>query len=124
MWAGWISRFLIPGVAYFLGAVFLAAGVSKLFAFQEFISAVKAYGIFPQDLIPVLAFALLAIEIAVGVASVLLTGFIALAVYSKVLGIEADCGCFGFVRSQAASMEHILQDIILFIFSVAVYLKL
>jgi len=109
LWAGRISRFLIPGLAYFLGLVFLVAGVSKLFTFGDFVTTVRAYGIFPQGWVPPLAAVLIGVEICVGglffirgyqalaggVAGVLLTGFIALAVYARASGIETDCGYLG-----------------------------
>jgi len=104
--------------------------------FGSFVTAVGAYGIFPHDWIPFLVGVLIMLEMALGVlfflprtqglaggvASVLLAGFMALALYARILGLEGDCGCFGFVRSNVANLKHILQNGILLIFSIAIYL--
>jgi len=131
-----MDRFLLPTLAYFLGVVFLVAGGSKVFTFASFVTAVRAYGIFPRDWVPFLAGILIAVEIALGVlfflpryqglaggiSSVLLAGFIALAVYARILGLEVDCGCFRFMSNQAASVEHLVQNGVLLFFSAFLFI--
>jgi len=130
-----VSRYVLPALAYLLGLVFLAAGVSKVFTFGSFVTAVGAYGIFPRDWIPFLAGVLIVVEIGLGVflflhrtqglaggvASAMLTFFIALGIYAKLSGLQGDCGCFEFARSEIGGVQHLLIDGVLWVISQIIF---
>jgi len=130
------GKILVLGLAYLLGLVFLMAGVSKVLAFEEFLKAIEVYGLFPKGLIPALATLVIGVEIAIGalffvrryqglaagVATGLLMVFILLAMYARALGLEAECGCFGFVRDQVTGVRHIMQNGVLLVFAVIAYM--
>src|SRR4051812_45272089 len=101
----WISTV----VRLALGAVFVAASLSKLGKVDATVRAVRAYRILPESLVHPVAYALPYLELAVGVllilglgtrivaiiAGVMLLLFIAAVASAGARGAENDRGCFG-----------------------------
>ena len=101
----WISTV----VRLVLGAVFVAASLSKIGKVDATVRAVRAYQILPESLVHPVAYALPYLELAVGVllivglgtrivaiiAGVMLLLFIAAVSSAGIRGLKIDCGCFG-----------------------------
>jgi uncharacterized membrane protein YphA (DoxX/SURF4 family) len=101
----WISTV----VRLALGAVFVAASLTKLDKVDTTVRAVRAYRILPESLVHPVAYALPYLELAVGVllilglgtrivailAGVMLLLFIAAVASAGARGLKIDCGCFG-----------------------------
>lgn len=91
------------------GGVWLVAGAIKLPDPYESISAVRAYDVLPESLVPVVGYLLPVVEVAIGLllllglltrlsglASAILFGVFVAGIASVwIRGIEIDCGCFG-----------------------------
>jgi uncharacterized membrane protein YphA (DoxX/SURF4 family) len=92
-----------------LGAVWIAAGASKVTDLAESVRAVRAYDVLPEWAVPLVGAGLPFLEITLGVllivgfsvrlgavlSGVLLAVFIAGIVSASVRGLQIDCGCFG-----------------------------
>jgi uncharacterized membrane protein YphA (DoxX/SURF4 family) len=92
-----------------LGAVWIWAGLAKVFASDEAVRAVAAYRLLPHDLVRPIAWGLPFAELAVGVLLVLgirtraaaavslvvLALFVFAVASAWVRGLRIDCGCFG-----------------------------
>jgi uncharacterized membrane protein YphA (DoxX/SURF4 family) len=101
----WISTV----VRLALGAVFVAASLSKIGKVDATVRAVRAYRILPESLVHPVAYALPYLELAVGVlliiglgtrivaiiAGTMLLLFIAAVASAGARGLKIDCGCFG-----------------------------
>ncbi|MBX7157880.1 MAG: DoxX family protein [Verrucomicrobiae bacterium] len=102
----WCSKAL-QVVQFFLGVVFLLAGVMKLQAPWDLVKAMKAYHLLPEFLLPVLAMGLLIFEVFTGLllvmgrrvgalaASFLLVIFLGALGSAIYRGIAIECSCFG-----------------------------
>lgn len=89
-----------------LAAIFLYAGIPKLFAIAAFAEVVDAYGIVPQPFVLPIAISLVLAELAAAVGllvnsiaalhavAVLLVVFIVALSYGIAMGLNIDCGCF------------------------------
>lgn len=91
------------------GGVWLVAGAVKLPDPYESISAVRAYQLLPEAVVPVVGYALPVVEVVVGlmlvlgvvtrwsgaVSAVLFAVFVVGIASVWARGIEIDCGCFG-----------------------------
>ena len=115
-----------------LGALFLWASVTKVPDMAAFAESVANYRIVPPSLVPVVAAAVVGVEIAAGVAlmlnvwarpaALLLAGL--LAVFTVGLasalarGIDLACGCFG--GTDAATWWTVLRDLGLLAWALAV----
>jgi uncharacterized membrane protein YphA (DoxX/SURF4 family) len=90
-----------------LGILFIYAGGRKLLAPEVFATLIEAFGILPDNLLPVVAILLPVLEVAAGIAlladlpgglagvTALLVLFIAILGYGIKMGLDIDCGCFG-----------------------------
>ncbi|MFZ2503434.1 MAG: MauE/DoxX family redox-associated membrane protein [Nocardioides sp.] len=101
-WVGLLARLIV-------GGVWIVAGALKLPDPAGSVRAVRAYELLPEAVVPLVGYALPAVEIAVGLA--LVVGFLTrpAAVTSAALfvvfivgisaawarGLQIDCGCFG-----------------------------
>lgn len=101
-WLGLLARLIV-------GGVWIVAGALKLPDPAGSVRAVRAYELLPEAVVPLVGYALPAVEIAVGLA--LVVGFLTrpAAVTSAALfvvfivgisaawarGLQIDCGCFG-----------------------------
>ncbi|WP_237559853.1 MauE/DoxX family redox-associated membrane protein [Desulfohalovibrio reitneri] len=87
--------------------MFFAAGVLKMADVGGFTETIRAFGMVPWSLAPVLAVALPVLEVASGVglalnyrwahflAAGMLLVFMAVLLRAKTLGLDIDCGCYG-----------------------------
>lgn len=91
---------------WILAAIFLYAGLPKLFELQEFAGIIEAYGLLPENLLYPTAFIVASLEVvaaiglllnkkfALHLTLVLLGLFIGVLSYGLVMGLDIDCGCF------------------------------
>lgn len=123
----WISRTARFGLA----AIFLLAGVPKLFNPKDFAQVISMYGIVPEGLVLETALVLIAAELvialglildrfwAVVAAGAMLLLFIAVLAYGLHLGLDIDCGCFGPEDPEHSAVSNlrsaVLRDILLLI---------
>jgi uncharacterized membrane protein YphA (DoxX/SURF4 family) len=123
-----------------LAAVWLISGIIKAVDPRTTVVAVRAYQIFPESLVGIIAGILPFLEIALGVllviglatrltavlSAVVLVAFIAGVISAAARGLWIDCGCFGgggdVAAGQTAYTEEILRD--LGFLTLAVYLIL
>lgn len=123
-----------------LAAVWLISGIIKAVDPRTTVVAVRAYQIFPESLVGIIAGILPFLEIALGVllviglatrltavlSAVVLVAFIAGVISAAARGLSIDCGCFGgggdVAAGQTAYTEEILRD--LGFLTLAVYLIL
>ncbi|MGR6962882.1 MauE/DoxX family redox-associated membrane protein [Geodermatophilus sp. URMC 61] len=133
-WAGTTVRVV-------LGGVWVVAGLLKLPDPAAAERAVRAYQLAPEALVPVLAFGLPVLEIAIGVlllagvfvrpaaavSALLLAGFTAAVASAWARGLTIDCGCFGggghVDADQTAYLSEILRDVVLLAASVLLALR-
>lgn len=113
------NRFILRGLHWALGAVFIYAGWAKLGSPQDFSDSIASFAILPNRLINPLALALPPFEIIAGLAVVLgirrraallaitaLTVIFLLALGSAIArGISVDCGCFGTSSASKAWVD-------------------
>ena len=90
----------------FFGALFLYAGSMKLADTAGFSQTISAYRILPDPLVPCAAMGLPAVEVVVGLGTMLnrrwaMLGMLALMIlfmgvlsYGVAIGLDIDCGCF------------------------------
>lgn len=90
-----------------LSALFIYAGMVKLWSPHTFAVLIEAYGILPEQLLLPVAVILPAFEVLAGIGlllnirgslsaiAVLMILFIAILSYGIWMGLDVDCGCFG-----------------------------
>jgi uncharacterized membrane protein YphA (DoxX/SURF4 family) len=90
-----------------LGILFVYAGGRKLLAPEVFAALIDAFGIVPENLLPIVAVLLPVLEVSAGIALLadirgglavtagLLMLFIVILGYGLRIGLDVDCGCFG-----------------------------
>jgi uncharacterized membrane protein YphA (DoxX/SURF4 family) len=90
-----------------LGILFVYAGGRKLLAPAVFATLIDAFGIVPENLLPIVAVLLPVLEVLTGIALLvdiqgglavaagLLMLFIVILGYGLRMGLDVDCGCFG-----------------------------
>ncbi len=95
------------GVRYFLAAVFLWSGITKLLDPVSFGVLIEAYGLIPKTWVMPAAILLASLEIIAGAGLIpdiygslaIIAGmgvlFIAILSYGIHMGLDIDCGCFG-----------------------------
>ncbi|MGY1771580.1 MauE/DoxX family redox-associated membrane protein [Blastococcus sp. SYSU D00813] len=123
-WAGTVLRLLVGGVWVVTGALKLPDPAAAE-------RAVRAYQLAPEALVPVLAFGLPVLEIAVGLllltgafvrpaavaSALLLAGFTAAVASAWARGLTIDCGCFGgggeVDADRTAYLSEIVRDVAL-----------
>ena len=110
-----------------LAALFIYAGVIKLFDPKAFAATISAYDLVPEILLPFFAVGLPLIEAAAGMALMLnrswglhlITGLLGLFVFVLGYGIignlDVDCGCFGAseLEKQAGLRTAFYRDLLL-----------
>ncbi len=114
-----------------LGGVWVVAGLLKLPDPAAAERAVRAYQLAPEALVPLLAFGLPVLEVAVGVlllagafvrpaavvSALLLAGFTAAVASAWARGLSIDCGCFGdggeVDADRTAYLSEIVRDVAL-----------
>ncbi|GGD16264.1 MauE/DoxX family redox-associated membrane protein [Nocardioides daphniae] len=116
-WIGLVARLAT-------GGVWLVAGAIKLPDPYESISAVRAYEVLPEALVPAVGYLLPVVEVAIGLllilglltrtssvaSAILFAVFVAGIASVWVRGIEIDCGCFGGGgEKEGASAEYPLE---------------
>ncbi len=105
--------------------MFIGAGISKAFFFDEFAQSVSDFGIVWDPAVRTFAVAvciaeivggiglLLNIRLSLGLLSVMLVCFIAALIYGKILGLDIDCGCFGPAYRVGLLTQIVIDAIIL-----------
>ena len=115
-----------------LGALFIWAAVTKLPDMAAFVQDVANYRVIPAALVPLLAAAVVGIELLAGIAlltgvmerpasavlAVLLGAFTVLLVQALLRGIDLRCGCFG--GDERASWWTVLRDLVMLATALAV----
>ena len=115
-----------------LGALFIWAAVTKLPDIAAFAQDVENYRVIPAALVPIVAAAVVGIELLAGIAlvigvmdrpaaavlAVLLAAFIALLAQALLRGIDLRCGCFG--GDERASWWTVVRDLVMLAAAVAV----
>lgn len=123
------------GFRFFLGAVFVLAGLAKLARRSDFTAAVRGYELVPTPFVPLAAGGIPLLETALGVslllglvtqvASVLAAG--SLAVFSVAVGINlirgrgVDCGCFALGGSRHITWSLIARNVIFVVMAVVTF---
>jgi uncharacterized membrane protein YphA (DoxX/SURF4 family) len=101
-WASTVARLV-------LGAVWIAAGATKVTDLAASVRAVRAYRLLPEGVVPAVGAGLPLVEIVLGVlllaglgtrlaaavSAVLLLGFVVGIASAWTRGLRIDCGCFG-----------------------------
>lgn len=99
----WLYRLM----RWFIGGLFVYAGLQKLAAPTAFGVLIEAFGIVPEGLVQPAAVGLAILETVIGVGLLfdvqgslaavagLLGFFVAILGYGLWLGLDVDCGCFG-----------------------------
>lgn len=114
-------------VRVLVGALFLAAGASKVGHFDDLAGAIAGFRILPQPVIAPLAVVLPFFEIGLGLyllaglytRAAALIGAVQLVVYAAAIAsavvrnIPANCGCFGPQDTAKADWPHVLADLAL-----------
>ncbi|MDW7762105.1 MAG: MauE/DoxX family redox-associated membrane protein [Acidobacteriota bacterium] len=122
-------------VAFLLSGIFLAAGISKVVTFNEFLALLKNYEIFPDIILPYLALGLISIEITTGVCLLipqlrskaalcaigLLTVFLFLIMYTQIYSLDIPCGCFAFLKNKKMNLSLAIQDLVLLFLTILLY---
>ena len=115
-----------------LGALFIWAAVTKLPDMTAFAQDVANYRVIPAALVPLLAAAVVGIELLAGIAlvigvmdrpaaavlAVLLAAFTALLAQALLRGIDLRCGCFG--GDERASWWTVVRDLVMLAAAAAV----
>lgn len=101
------SRWPYRSIRWFLSAVFLYSGISKLMDPKAFGVIIEAYGLIPEGWVMPVAVVLPALETIAAVGLIwdvrwsleaisgLLIMFIMIVGYGLYMGLDVDCGCFG-----------------------------
>jgi uncharacterized membrane protein YphA (DoxX/SURF4 family) len=120
----------------FLAALFLFAGVDKLFHYGGFVKALDGYVLVPEGLERHLAMPVILAELLVGAGLLLkawrtpasLLAAILLSVFTVALAVNqryapgVECGCWFTVTLGKATSSHILQNVLLLGLAVSVWL--
>jgi len=115
-----------------LGGLFIWAAVTKLPDVAAFAQDVANYRVIPAALVPILAAAVVGIELLAGIAlvtgvmerpaaavlAVLLAAFTGLLTQALLRGIDLRCGCFG--GDERASWWTVVRDLVMLAAAVAV----
>lgn len=130
------NKYFLSILRFFLGSVFIFAGIEKIASPNAFFSAIMNYQIFGEYLSNIIALFLPWLELYVGVLIifniflrenlsiyiVLLIVFNFLVLSAMIRGLNIDCGCFGEGGSMKVGFEKLAENFgLLFI---AIYLLL
>jgi uncharacterized membrane protein YphA (DoxX/SURF4 family) len=108
-------------------AIWLVAGIAKLFELEHFRSQVAAYKLLPHALVTPFAYGLPFLETFVGVylllgllvapaailTCVLMGAFLVAQAQAWARGLSLDCGCFGTLSQQRVGFWSIARDAVL-----------
>jgi putative oxidoreductase len=128
------EKWMLLGLRWILGGVFIVAAVSKIIQPAPFATAIANYRLLPHELIHLAAIMLPPIELVAGLlllagawvrASALvvaaLTGVFLVAIISALArGLNIECGCFGTVGGRKVGLTALVMDVALL--AVAVWL--
>lgn len=136
-----LLRLVLMIIRLILGAVFIAAGASKIFAPTAFAEALYNYQILPDVLVNIIALLLPCVEVIVGgllivgmwmpgaivIYNGLMISFMAALAYNTYRGLDIHCGCFSPSSGEPIGMGTILRDLLILCMSLyllyAVYFK-
>jgi uncharacterized membrane protein YphA (DoxX/SURF4 family) len=121
------EKWLLRGLRWILGGVFILAGASKVFQPAQFATAVANYRLLPHELINLAAIMLPPIELAAGLlliagawvrgSALVLTGlcgvFLFAIVSALARGLNIECGCFGTVGGRKVGLTSLALDLAL-----------
>jgi hypothetical protein len=121
------SVIIMGGLYYFICAVLLFSGVSKIIDPSPMIETMKAAFKVNENLLVLTATILPIIEIALGLLlvlkiqtkktllaiTVLFFGFFALSGYGTAIGLNNDCGCFGSTVKSEFGLTMIIRNLVL-----------
>lgn len=123
---------LINICRYFIAAVLLFSGISKIIDPQTFNEAMNSIGIMnahikelTTGLLPIMEVFLGVVllfnkysETAMPFVIILFTLFLFFAVYGILIGVEGDCGCFGGILDSSFDYTMVVRNFTLFLMSV------
>ncbi|MFZ2630738.1 MAG: MauE/DoxX family redox-associated membrane protein [Desulfosalsimonadaceae bacterium] len=126
-----IHHWIFLLIRFFLGAVFIFAGIPKIMDTSAFAGAVYNYQLLPDMLINLFAMSLPWLEVVVGtllIAGIWLPGavviynglmvaFIAALIISAVRGLDINCGCFSSDSTDVIDLGTIFRDMALLLAS-------
>lgn len=132
-----IRNLLQVSLYWCLAAVYLYAGISKLFDLKSFAVLIDAYGLLPRNLTAFMTVLLSCAEVITGIGllfrkrwalhavMVLTMMFISILAYGIVLGLNVDCGCFGPGDPEAEAFSSLnsalIKDLIMLFMIAVIY---
>ncbi len=128
------NKWLEIGCRWSLGAVFFYASFHKIVDPAGFAKIIYGYGLFPEELINLMAIVLPFIEMVCGLSLItgiwsrataiilngMLMSFIIAISINLVRGHEFDCGCFSLNNGKQSPTGLLIRDIIWFILGIIV----
>ena len=121
-WAERVTRMI-------LGIVFIWASWHKIVSPDQFAKILFGYGVFPGDMINLMAIGVPFVEMVSGLCLIsgcykrpalilinaMLAGFILVIAYNLIRGHEFDCGCFSFgdTKGFSSAVELLVRDIVM-----------
>jgi hypothetical protein len=129
---------LISASYYFLIALLLFSGISKIIDPQPMMETIKAVINVSEELQIAAATLLPVLELTLGVmlllrirveetliaVTILFLFFFLFSVYGAVIGLENDCGCFGDIVKSEYGITMILRNVILLVIVIIIFAKL
>ena len=125
-------------VRVILATIFLWSGLAKLIDPASFAVIIEAFGLIPESLTMQIAVGLPVLEILLAIGLLLdisgsltiITGllfmFMAILIYGILIGLDVDCGCFGFADSKSETFHglrpSLYRDIMMMIGVIYLYL--
>jgi uncharacterized membrane protein len=123
------------GVSYFLGIIFIFAGIDKLFHYKMFLNALASYVLMPNVLIPYFSLSLVLAEIWIGLGLIIkkyrrtasLSSFVILMIFTLALIINyiykpgSICGCWFTITLGTVNILHIFQNFIMLILALTIW---
>jgi putative oxidoreductase len=123
-------------VRWFLGLVFIIAGIEKIAQPELYAISIEAYKLLPLFSVNIFALVVPWVELICGVfllggvclrgsalmLIVLLAVFIVAIAAALMRGLQIDCGCFGAQYSSPVGMSKIAEDVGLFVLALLIYL--
>jgi hypothetical protein len=128
---------LVSASYYFLIALLLFSGISKIIDPQPMLETIKAVINVSEELQVVAATLLPVLELTIGVmlllrirvketlrvATILFLFFFLFSVYGTVIGLENNCGCFGKIAESRFGIGMIIRNILFLFVSVFLLIK-
>jgi putative oxidoreductase len=130
------DRYLYLLIRFFIGGLFIYAGLGKIMAPFEFAVTIGSYNLVPTRLIGLVAATLPWIEVLAGlgvilvvrtkacslIISSLLAVFILILILTYLRGMDIDCGCFPGVDRKIGPLV-IIEDLLMFFGAHFIYSK-